>query len=198
MQNFLVISTLGGGLLSVSTSTAAVPVGVDVLAALSQRAGLPRSSGATLAADGWDPSSLHLATVDDLRRLGFNTASARKLMAAAARTPTGPSLNVLDFGADPSSHNDSTVGFNAAFAHAQTLAYGLAGGAFYVPAIFVPAGCAQYFCSPTLPPLTADSDTDEHPSCWPAWFHHRCRLTLRVLRAATTQEVHHYRSDQHL
>jgi hypothetical protein len=58
---------------------------VDGLATLSKQADLPpSSSAATLAADGWDPSSLHLATVDDLRRLGFNTASSRKLMAAVA------------------------------------------------------------------------------------------------------------------
>jgi hypothetical protein len=62
---------------------AAVPLDVD-LATLSKRAGLPPSSVTTLAADGWDASSLHLATIDDLRHLGFNTASSRKLMAAVA------------------------------------------------------------------------------------------------------------------
>ena len=90
------LRTLGQALL-VTVATVGVAVGappphvefggpsldVDGLATLSKQADLPPSSSATtLAADGWDPSSLHLATVDDLRRLGFNTASSRKLMAA--------------------------------------------------------------------------------------------------------------------
>ena len=36
-------------------------------------------------------------------------------------------VNVLDFGADPHSHNDSTAAFNAAFKHAQAVANGLGG-----------------------------------------------------------------------
>ena len=55
----------------------------------------------------------------------------------------GASVNVQDFGADPHSHNDSTAAFNAAFKHAQTIGNGLGGaddGAYFAPAIFVPAG----------------------------------------------------------
>lgn len=49
--------------------------------------------------------------------------SDRSVESAVATT----SVNVLDFGADPHSHNDSTAAFNDAFKHAQAIANGLGG-----------------------------------------------------------------------
>ena len=94
---------------------AAVPV-VDGLATLSKQAGLPPSSATALAADGWDASSLHLATIDDLRRLGFNTASSRKLMAAVttanAQYSFTPSSGASDFKASTPYQGSSGLGAN--------------------------------------------------------------------------------------
>lgn len=46
---------------------------------------------------------------------------------AAGEQADAATVNVLDFGADPHSQNDSTAAFNAAFKHAQAVANGLGG-----------------------------------------------------------------------
>jgi hypothetical protein len=48
--------------------------------------------------------------------------------ALSSQTQGGPtSVNVLDFGADPHSHNDSTAAFNEAFKAAQLIGNGMGG-----------------------------------------------------------------------
>ena len=81
------------------------------------------------------------ATAPDKACQSLKTDDA--IYAIAAAQAGGASINVVDFGADPHSHNDSTAAFNAAFKHAQALGNGIGGaddGAYLAPAIFVPVG----------------------------------------------------------